>query len=95
MRANAGPSSDHVAAIESTPVWGVVIKKEVAAPREAPLRRREMVVGSTPQEHKGSGTPTKAAFSAGFHPCPDKWRDMASRGTNTWMMPAIKKPSKM
>ena len=62
IMANAGPSSEYVAAIESMPVCGVAIRNEVEAPREAPLRRSDTVVGSTPHDQSGSGTPMSAAF---------------------------------
>ncbi len=48
-------------AIESTPDSGVDTKNETVAPLEAPCFLKDMAVGKTPQEHKGSGTPNKAA----------------------------------
>ena len=74
MTANAGPSSDHVAAMLSRPVCGVATKKEVDAARDAPLRRMEMAAGSTPQEHKGKGMPTAADFTTERQSVPAKWR---------------------
>ena len=74
MTANAGPSSDHVAAMLSRPVCGVATKKEVDAARDAPLRRMEMAAGSTPQEHNGKGMPTAADFTTNRQPVPAKWR---------------------
>jgi len=68
------PSNEYVAAIESTPVWGVAIRNEVVAPREAPRRFSDTAVGNTPHEHNGNGIPNRAAFTTGFHPCPERWR---------------------
>jgi len=50
--------------IESTPVCGVEIKKEVVALLPAPFLLSEIPVGMTPQEHKGKGIPIKAALKA-------------------------------
>lgn len=49
--------------MESTPVCGVAIRKEVVAPLLAPSLRNDMAVGITPQEHRGNGIPNKAAHS--------------------------------
>ena len=61
MTAKGMPSTEAVATIESTPVWGVAIRNEATAPFEAPSRRSDMAVGITPQEQSGSGTPNRAA----------------------------------
>jgi hypothetical protein len=47
--------------MESTPVCGVLIMKEVVAPGDAPALRKPSAVGMTPQEHSGSGTPSSDA----------------------------------
>jgi len=49
--------------MESTPVWGVEIKKEVVEPLEAPFLKKPIPVGNTPQEQRGMGTPNRDAFS--------------------------------
>ena len=41
----------------STPVWGVAMRNDVEAAREAPLRRSATAVGNTPHEHSGKGMP--------------------------------------
>ena len=66
--AKAGPSSDHVAAMLSTPVWGVEIRNADVADLDAPLRCMATAVGNTPQEHSGSGTPISDALTTDFHP---------------------------
>lgn len=68
--------------------------KETVAPREAPSFLREMAVGITPHEHKGRGTPIKAAnktdLKFSFARCLSKNAD----GTKTCNIPAIIKPNK-
>ena len=47
--------------IESSPVSGVEIRKDVVAPLLAPLRRSDVATGSTEHEHSGSGMPNREA----------------------------------
>ena len=47
--------------IESTPVSGVEIKKDVVAAELAPLCRRAIAPGITEQEQSGNGTPIAEA----------------------------------
>ena len=54
----------------STPVWGVAMRNDVDAAREAPLRRSATAVGSTPQEHSGNGMPKAAAVATDRNPVP-------------------------
>ncbi len=54
----------------STPVWGVAMRNDVDAAREAPLRRKATAVGSTPHEHNGKGMPKAAAVSTERSPVP-------------------------
>ena len=82
-----------MAAIESIPVCGVAIKKEVDAAFEAPWRLRDTAVGSTPHEHSGSGMPNRAAFTTGFMPEPERWRLIVDGFTNTWRKPAMINPN--
>jgi hypothetical protein len=79
----------------STPVCGVAMRKAVVAEVEAPLRRREMAVGRTPQEQSGSGTPRRVALSAGRQPRPERCCVMRSGRTKAWSAPAKRKPNKM
>ena len=58
----------------STPVWGVAIRNDVDAARDAPLRRRATAVGNTPHEHSGKGIPKAAAVATDHSPVPAKWR---------------------
>lgn len=52
----------------STPVCGVEVRKDAAAPLLAPLSRRLAVTGMTPQEQSGMGTPTSEARTMDFRP---------------------------
>ena len=77
----------------STPVCGVAMRKLVQAPWLAPSLRSPTVVGITPQEHRGSGTPMAAAFTTLFMLFGAKCLAYSERGTNTRSSPAIRKPS--
>ncbi len=55
--AKNGPIIPYVAIRLSTPVCGVDVRNEVTAPFEAPFFFKYIAVGTTPHEHKGSGTP--------------------------------------
>ena len=46
----------------STPVWGVELKKDIVAPRLAPIFRIEEATGITEQEQRGRGIPNNAAL---------------------------------
>ena len=61
IMANGNPINENVAMIESTPVCGVAIRKETAAPLLAPSRRNDIAVGRTPHEQSGRGMPKSAA----------------------------------
>ena len=56
-----GSSRAYVIPMESSPVSGVEIRKEVVAPLLAPLRRRDVATGSTEHEHSGRGMPNREA----------------------------------
>ena len=62
-RANGQPRKLALTRIESTPVCGVLMRKPIAEPLLAPVRRRPMPAGITPHEQRGSGTPRTTAFS--------------------------------
>ena len=61
--AKGSPMRLKVAIMESTPVWGVAIRKDATAPFDAPSLRSDIAVGMTPQEHSGRGMPKRAAFT--------------------------------
>ena len=50
----------------STPVWGVELKKDIVAPRLAPIFRIEEATGITEQEQRGSGIPKSAALKTEY-----------------------------
>lgn len=93
--AKAGPRSDQVADMESTPVCGVAIRKDVDAALEAPPRCIAMAVGRTPQEQRGNGMPNRAALTTGRMPLPDKWRDIVAVDMKACIRPAMRNPSRI
>ena len=95
ISAKAGPSNDHVAAMLSTPVCGVEIRKEADAALDAPFRLIPMAVGRTPHEQSGRGIPTAAALTTAFHPPEDKWRTKSSWGTKAYINPAMRNPRRI
>ena len=54
------PKKALVTRIESAPVSGAVIRKEMHDDREAPFRRISVTTGTTEQLQSGTGTPTAA-----------------------------------
>lgn len=93
MMAKGKPISEKVAMMESTPVCGVAIRKEVTAPFEAPSFLRDMAVGMTPHEHSGKGMPSSAAFSTVRKDLRERYLWKYFAGTKACMMPASRKPS--
>jgi hypothetical protein len=79
--------------MESTPVSGVEMRKETVAPLLAPCRRSPSAVGSTPQEHSGSGAPMAEAQSTDFTLPALKKRISVLAGTSTASTPASAKPN--
>ena len=63
IRAKPSPIIENVASMESMPVWGVAIRNEATAPLDAFSFLSPTAVGITPQEHRGSGMPSRAAHS--------------------------------
>jgi hypothetical protein len=61
-RANGSPINEYVAIIESMPVCGVAMRKDIVAAFDAPSLWSDIAVGITPHEHSGRGTPSKVAF---------------------------------
>ena len=57
-----GSNKAYVIAIESIPDSGVEIRKAAVAPLLAPCRRKLAAAGTTPQLHKGMGTPIAEAL---------------------------------
>ena len=76
----------------STPVWGVAMRKETTAPLLAPSRRRDMAVGMTPHEQRGSGTPKMAALMTERKVLPLKYFVYHPSGMKACMMPARRNP---
>ena len=77
--------------MESTPVWGVEIKKPTDAPSDAPSFLRPSPAGITPQEQSGSGTPRMTDLTT--LPRPVRCRRTKSLGSSTWMTPLRAAPS--
>ena len=93
INAKGSPRREYVAAIESTPVCGVAIRKEVVAALDAPWRLNETAVGKTPQEHSGKGMPIAAAFTTDFHPFPERCLVSVASFTKACKIPAIRNPN--
>ena len=55
--ATMGPKKALVTKIESAPVSGAVIRKDMQDERDAPLLRISATTGTTEQLHSGTGTP--------------------------------------
>lgn len=79
--------------MESTPVCGVAIRKEVTAPLEAPSLRMDMAVGITPQEHRGKGMPMSAALMTLRKDFLERYLLKYFPGIKVCMIPAIRKPN--
>ena len=79
--------------MESTPVCGVAIRKEVVAPLDAPSLRSDIAVGITPHEQSGSGMPSKAAFTTEPKVGLERYLWYSFDGTNECNSPAKRKPS--
>ena len=89
--AKGQPRSEALTKMESTPVWGVLIKKPTTAPLLAPPDFRLIPTGMTPQEQSGSGTPSTTARRT---PCePERQRFKKSAGNKTCNTPATRAPS--
>ena len=58
--ATIGPKKALVTRIESAPVSGAVMRKDMQEDREAPFRRISATTGTTEQLHNGIGTPIPA-----------------------------------
>ena len=91
--AKTGPRRLYVTRMLSTPVCGVDSRKETVDPLLAPCLCRDMETGITPQEHSGSGTPNRLAFSTGSMPRPPRCRSTICCETKTDSSPATKNPN--
>ena len=89
----SGSISAQVAPMESTPVSGVEMRKDVVAPRLAPDLRSCVAVGMTEQEHSGTGTPMIAAVATERTSFPPSFRAIQVAGTTTLRTPAMMKPT--
>ena len=92
IMAKGSPMSEKVAMMESTPVCGVAIRKEVTAPLEAPSLRMDIAVGITPQEHNGKGMPMSAALMTLEKDLLERYLWKYLPGMKVCMMPAMRKP---
>lgn len=87
------PKNAFVTRIESAPVSGAVIKKDIQDERDAPLLRISATTGTTEQLQSGTGTPTAALVLTDFKLSSRNHRKMASREINTWIRPERNSPS--
>ena len=90
-----GPIKPYDTAIESTPVSGTDTMNDATAGLLAPLRLSAAAVGSTPQEHNGSGAPRIVAQRMLRKPGFPRRRATICIGTNSCRTPASVKPSRM
>ena len=93
ISAKGNPNKEYVAIIESTPVCGVAIKKEITEPFDAPSLYNAIAAGTTPQEHNGNGTANIIAYKTDTQLFFDKYFKNSCCGTKTCRIPANKKPS--
>lgn len=79
---------------ESTPVCGVLMRKERQLLLLAPFFFSAMTVGTTPQEQSGMGTPIKAALTTLKNEFLPSQRLKRLAGTNPCIRAAMSKPNK-
>ena len=82
-------------AMESTPDSGVEIRKEVTAPLLAPCFRSDTAAGSTPQDHKGTGTPRRDALNTDEKRPVPRCRTTVLGFKNVRINPPTNKPNSM
>lgn len=92
-KAKIPPKKEYVITMESAPVCGVDIKKDITELFDAPLLLIETAVGITEHEQSGRGTPIKAAFKAEKKPGLPRNLLILFFGIITYRIPAIKKPN--
>jgi len=87
------PKKAFVTRIESAPVSGAVMRKDMQEEREAPFLRISATTGTTEQLHSGTGTPTAELTLTDFRLSSRSHRRMAWREMKTWMRPERNSPS--
>ena len=92
-RATTNPKKALVTKIESAPVSGAVIRKDMQDERDAPLLRISATTGTTEQLHSGTGTPIAELVATAFRLSSRSQRSMAWREMNTWIRPERNSPS--
>ena len=75
--ATTNPKKALVTRIESAPVSGAVIRKDMQAERDAPFRRISATTGTTEQLHSGTGTPMAELMVTDFRLSSRSQRSMA------------------
>ena len=75
--ATMGPKKALVTRIESAPVSGAVIRKDMQDERDAPLLRISATTGTTEQLHSGTGTPMAELMVTDFRLSSRSQRSMA------------------
>ena len=90
--AATGPKNAWVTRMESAPVSGAVIRKDMHADRDAPLRRISATTGTTEQLQSGIGTPMAALDETDFRLSRRNHFKIACREMNTWITPARNSP---
>ena len=71
------PKKALVTKIESAPVSGAVIRKDMQDERDAPFRRISATTGTTEQLHSGTGTPMAELVVTDFRLSSRSQRSMA------------------
>ena len=91
--ATTKPKKALVTRIESAPVSGAVIRKDMQEEREAPLRRISATTGTTEQLHRGTGTPMAELVATDLRLSSRSHRRIARREMKTWIRPERNSPS--
>jgi hypothetical protein len=87
-----GSSRAQVMEMESTPDSGVEIRKAVVAPLFAPCFLSEAAAGKTPQEQRGRGIPSRAAFKTELKRPLPRWAATYAGERNILSMPPTRSP---
>ena len=90
--ATMNPKNALVTRIESAPVSGAVIRKDMHEEREAPLRRISATTGTTEQLHRGTGTPMAELVATDLRLSSRSHRRIARREMKTWISPREEQP---
>ena len=81
--AATNPKNACVTKIESAPVSGAVIRKDMQDDRDAPFLRISATTGTTEQLHNGTGTPIAALAATDLRLSPLSHRRIAARDMST------------